>query len=90
MNATGIVVERHGQGDGPEEVAALVGYHDAVHQRSLGLLAYMTEESLGAVIDTSYTPPVTRGVRLISVLSDNLQHAGQARYLRGIVNRVGI
>jgi hypothetical protein len=32
-------------------------------------------------------PPVTLGVRLISVISDDLQHAGQAAYLRGLLRR---
>jgi hypothetical protein len=40
-------------------------------------------------VDTSWDPPVTLGVRLISVLSDDLQHAGQAAYVRGIVRRLG-
>jgi hypothetical protein len=30
---------------------------------------------------------VTLAVRLVSVLSDDLQHAGQAAYLRGLVTR---
>jgi hypothetical protein len=29
------------------------------------------------------------GVRLVSVLSDNLQHAGQAAYLRGLIQGKG-
>jgi len=98
MEDTGIDVEGLGQGDGPEEVAALrpvsvdalVRYHDAVHVSSLAYLASVTEADLDAVIDRSYTPPVTRGVRLVSVMSDNLQHAGQARFLRGIADRLGI
>jgi len=39
------------------------------------------------VVDESYDPPVTLGVRLVSVISDNLQHAGQAAFVRGIVTR---
>jgi hypothetical protein len=38
-------------------------------------------------VDTSWDPPVTLGVRLISVVSDDLQHAGQAAFVRGIVTR---
>jgi hypothetical protein len=30
---------------------------------------------------------VTLGVRLVSVLGDDLQHAGQASYLRGLIER---
>lgn len=84
-----------GQGDGPEEVAAiqpegpeaLVGYHDEVAERSLGYLGSIDADELDRIIDRSYTPPVSVGVRLVSVLSDNLQHAGQARYLRGMLDR---
>jgi len=31
---------------------------------------------------------VSVGVRLVSVISDNLQHAGQALYVRGILERM--
>ena len=43
----------------------------------------------GPVVDTTWDPPVTLGVRLISVISDGLQHAGQAAYVRGIAERQG-
>jgi len=39
------------------------------------------------VVDESWHPPVTLGVRLVSIISDDLQHAGQAAYLRGIITR---
>jgi len=29
-------------------------------------------------------------VRFVSILSDNLQHAGQASYVRGIAERFGV
>lgn len=70
---------------GPEP---LVGYHEAVIDRTLAYLATVEPDDLDRVIDRSWDPPTTMGVRLVSVLSDNLQHAGQARYLRGIVDRV--
>jgi hypothetical protein len=38
-------------------------------------------------VDESWDPPVTLGVRLVSVISDDLQHAGQAAFLRGVVLR---
>jgi hypothetical protein len=37
------------------------------------------------VVDEAYDPPVTLGVRLVSVLSDDLQHVGQAAYARGLI-----
>ena len=86
-----------GYGDGPEQVAAiqpdtelLLGYHDRVNGRVLEYLPGVDANELDRIVDTSYDPHVTAGVRLVSVISDNLQHAGQARYLRGIIERLGI
>jgi len=70
---------------GPRDVLA---YHDAVAARTQQYLSTVDDEELDRVIDRSYDPPVSVGVRLVSVISDNLQHAGQARYLRGIVERM--
>ena len=70
---------------GPQDVLA---YHDAVAARTQQYLSTVDAEELDRVIDRSYHPPVTVGVRLVSVISDNLQHAGQAQYLRGIVERM--
>jgi hypothetical protein len=39
------------------------------------------------VVDQRWDPQVTLGVRLVSVLSDDLQHAGQAAFIRGLVER---
>ena len=86
-----------GQGDGPDDVAAispgdaspLLRYHDEVMDRTVVYLNSVTAAELDRIIDHSYSPPVSVGVRLVSVLSDNLQHAGQARFLRGMVDRSG-
>jgi len=82
-----------GYGHGSAEVAAvqvasaelLTAYHDAVYQRTLRYLPGLTDQDLDRVVDESWDPPVTLGVRLISVVSDDLQHAGQAAYLRGLI-----
>ncbi|CUM39259.1 hypothetical protein BN2537_7483 [Streptomyces venezuelae] len=65
----------------------LLGYHDAVHARTVELVGTVTNADLGRVVDTSWDPPVTLGVRLISVIADDLQHAGQAAFVRGVVER---
>ncbi|MFH9722962.1 DUF664 domain-containing protein [Streptomyces sp. NPDC017254] len=65
----------------------LLGYHDAVHGRSLDLVGPLTDADLDRVVDTAWDPPVTLGVRLVSVIADDLQHAGQAAYVRGAVER---
>jgi uncharacterized damage-inducible protein DinB len=84
-----------GYGDGPEAVAAvqvksgelLTAYYDAVHQQTLNYVQGLTEADLDRIVDKSWDPPVTLGVRLVSVISDDLQHVGQAAYLRGIIER---
>jgi hypothetical protein len=79
-----------------DEVAAvrcsaelLAGYYDAVHQASVGYLKTLGESDLDRVVDTRWDPPVTLGVRLVSVIADDLQHVGQAAYLRGLAERAG-
>ncbi|MFI0923239.1 DUF664 domain-containing protein [Streptomyces sp. NPDC021012] len=67
----------------------LLGYHDAVHARTEELVRTVTNADLDRVVDTRWDPPVTLGVRLVSVIADDLQHAGQAAYVRGVVERRG-
>ncbi|WP_327668240.1 MULTISPECIES: mycothiol transferase [unclassified Streptomyces] len=62
----------------------LTGYYDAVHEQTLGFLDGLKDADLDRVVDEGWDPPVTLGVRLISVLADDLQHVGQAAYLRGL------
>ncbi|MEZ3181675.1 DinB family protein [Streptomyces pimonensis] len=63
----------------------LTGYYDAVHERTLGVLRGLTAQDLERVVDERWDPPVSLGVRLVSVLSDDLQHVGQAAYARGLL-----
>ena len=89
-------VSATGFGDTPEHVAAviplssaaLVAYNAAVTERTVEYLAGVNDAELDRIIDDSYDPPVSVGVRLVSVISDNLQHAGQAAYLRGSIERL--
>jgi uncharacterized damage-inducible protein DinB len=83
-----------GYGHRADEVAAvnvsgelLVGYHDAVHQRTTGYVRQLSEADLDRIVDRSWDPPVSLGVRLVSVIADDLQHAGQAAFVRGILQR---
>jgi uncharacterized damage-inducible protein DinB len=62
----------------------LTGYYDAVHEQTLGVLRSLAAKDLERIVDERWDPPVTLGVRLVSVLSDDLQHVGQAAYLRGL------
>jgi uncharacterized damage-inducible protein DinB len=68
--------------DGPD---VLVGYLLAVDQRTQGMLAGLHDADLDRVVDRRWDPPVTLGVRLISIADDCLQHVGQASYLRGLL-----
>lgn len=67
--------------------AELAGYHRAVHDRTVAFLAGLTDDDLARVVDQRWDPPVTMAVRLVSVLDDDLQHAGQAAYVRGLLER---
>jgi hypothetical protein len=81
-----------GYGHGPADVAAVVpregadllDYFDAVHARSETWLPTLSGEDLDRIVDRRWDPPVTLGVRLVSVADDALQHLGQAAYLRGL------
>ncbi|MET9748395.1 DUF664 domain-containing protein [Streptomyces ardesiacus] len=68
-----------------DSAGLLTGYYDAVHEQTLRALRSLTAQDLERVVDDSWDPPVTLAVRLVSVLSDDLQHVGQAAYVRGLV-----
>ncbi|HEV7195374.1 MAG TPA: DUF664 domain-containing protein [Pedococcus sp.] len=83
-----------GYGHSSEDVAAvspppelLAAYYEAVHEQTVAYVQGLTDADLARVVDRAWDPPVTLGVRLMSVISDGLQHVGQASYLRGLVLR---
>jgi hypothetical protein len=83
-----------GYGHGPEDVArvtadaeSLLGYFEDVHAKTIAYLRTLNEDDFARVVDKGWDPPVTLMVRLISVIADDLQHVGQAAYVRGIVQR---
>jgi uncharacterized damage-inducible protein DinB len=63
----------------------LVGYHDETYERTVEYVDGITDGDLARVVDKRWDPPVTLGVRLVSVVSDDLQHAGQAAFIRGLL-----
>jgi uncharacterized damage-inducible protein DinB len=71
----------------PESADALLEYLDAVDARTRRMLETVTPDDLDRIVDRRWTPPVTLGVRLVSVADDCLQHAGQAAYVRGLLDR---
>ena len=66
------------------EASLLAGYHADVHARTLTYVRSLDADELERVVDTSWDPPVTAAVRLVSVLGDTYQHLGQAAYVRGL------
>ncbi|MGH3491255.1 MAG: mycothiol transferase [Actinopolymorphaceae bacterium] len=84
-----------GYGQGTREVAAvrvpsaalLTSYHDAVHDATVAFVERVTDGDLGRIVDDAWDPPVSLGVRLVSVVSDDLQHVGQAAFARGFIER---
>ena len=86
----------HGYGMSSEDVAAvdvpadlLLDYHDAVHARTVEYVDGLGDDDYDEVIDRSWDPPVTRAVRLVSVVEDDMQHVGQAAFVRGVLERLG-
>jgi uncharacterized damage-inducible protein DinB len=84
-----------GYGQSTAEVAAVRGisaddlaaYHDAVADQTVRYVESLGDEDLDRIVDTSWNPPVTLAVRLVSVIADDLQHAGQASFVLGILKR---
>ena len=86
--------DAHGYGHTSADVAAvrvpsdlLAGYHDAVAEAALAYVGTLTPDDLDRVVDEGWDPPVTLGVRLVSVVNEVNQHLGQAAYVRGLVER---
>lgn len=83
-----------GYGQSPDDVAAvdvpgdlLLGYYDEVAAQTTAYLQRLQPSDLDQVVDESWDPPVTLGVRLVSIVDDDVQHAGQAAYVRGLWER---
>lgn len=94
----GLEVDPDGLGYGhtPEQSRAVTVSEDAAglqllqdHLAAVGAHAQeyigtLKETDLDEVIDRSWDPPVTRGVRLVSVFDDAAQHVGQVAYVMGM------
>ena len=62
----------------------LTAYLVAVHDRTVVYLDTLEPSDLERIVDTRWDPLVTLAARLVSVISDDLQHAGQAGYVAGL------
>ena len=69
----------------PSSADVLRGYYDAVHARTVRFIDGLADADLERVVDRRWDPPVTMRVRLVSVADDDLEHAAQAGYVRGLL-----
>jgi Protein of unknown function (DUF664) len=86
--------DAHGYGMSFDEVLLvqasaehLRGYLDAACDAAEESLRGVTDDDLDRVVDEHWDPPVTLAVRLVSIVNDCTQHAGQAAYASGILSR---
>jgi hypothetical protein len=85
----------HGYGQTSEEVAQvrvddpqlLADYQDAAHAQAVAYCESLDAAELDRIVDTRWDPPVTAGVRIVSVVDDAIQHTGQAAYIRGLLGK---
>ncbi len=87
-----------GFGHTPEQVSAfsspdvhtLLDYHRGVLERSKRYFLTLSKTDLDRALDEPWFQPLpTVGVRLVSILEDSLLHAGQAAYVRGLLQGKG-
>ena len=88
----------HGLGHKPEDLAnfrspdakTLIAYQTAVLEQSKRFLPTLSLADLDKQMENMpFKPPPTRGMMLMGILSDSLQHAGQASYVRGLREGMG-
>lgn len=87
QGATGYGQNSDEVGQVTAEPAHLAGYQQAVHTATLAYLDVLTEAELERVVDTRWDPPVTAAARLVSIVNDCTEHAGQAAYVKGMLER---
>ena len=93
--ALGEVGDQVGYGHTAEQARAitvsdpelLIEHLEAVTAALETYLDMLTDDDLDDVVDEQWDPPVTRGVRLVSLIDDAAQHVGQAAYVVGMPRR---
>jgi hypothetical protein len=87
-----------GNGMKPEDLAkfkspdakTLLAYHKTVLEKSQEFFPTLKKADLDEVLEnTPFKPPPTAGMMLLIILGDGLQHAGQAAYVRGMLQGIG-
>lgn len=69
----------------PASAQVLLDYLEAVQEATLAFLGTLSASDLDRIVDEAWDPPVTLGARLVSIVDDDVQHAGQAAYVRGLL-----
>jgi hypothetical protein len=89
--------EAHGYGHTSADVGAVTadaellrGYFDSVHAATIAYVGGLRDDDLDRIVDERWDPPVSLGVRLVSVIADGLQHIGQAAFVRGLAERAAV
>jgi len=67
----------------PEGKALLREYLETVYGQFSRWIESLTADDLDRIIDEQWDPPVTLGIRILSVIDDATQHVGQAAYIAG-------
>lgn len=65
--------------------SVLVAYQHEVTLATARYLETVDDRELEREVDQRWDPPVTAGVRLVSIIGDCLQHLGQAAYVKGLL-----
>ncbi|GEA42997.1 DinB family protein [Corynebacterium striatum] len=83
-----------GYGQAPEEARAIAvdeaslsavrDYVRATLEAVRDYCATLSDAALDDIVDTNWTPHVSRGVRLVSIIDDAVQHLGAANHLAGV------
>ncbi len=83
-----------GYGHTSEQVAAVTGvaellrgYFDAAHEMTAHFVGAVTDRDLDRIVDKRWDPPVTLGVRLVSVAGHDFDQVAQAAFVRGVLDR---
>ena len=71
------------------DVQILLGYYHAVLERTRNYIQSLSKAQLGEELNEARQSVPTVGMRIVDVLNDNLQHAGQVAYLRGLLKGKG-
>ncbi|WP_054952917.1 mycothiol transferase [Flaviflexus massiliensis] len=66
----------------------LLDYLRATVEDATRYVATVDDEAMEEIIDKNWDPPVMRATRIVSIIDDAAQHAGQADYLGGMITRL--